>query len=37
VTFLVDKDGRVRYRAVGDLDWSDEKIVGTIAQLMDGG
>ena len=37
VTFLVDREGRVRYRAVGDLDWSDEKIVGVISQLIGGG
>ena len=36
VTYLIGKDGRVRYRAVGDLDWSDEKIVGTISQLLAG-
>ena len=35
VTFLVGKDGRIRYRVVGDLDWSDEKIVAIIRQLMD--
>lgn len=34
VTYVIGKDGRVRYRAVGDLDWSDEKIVGTIGQLI---
>ena len=36
VTYLIGRDGRVRYRAVGDLDWSDEKIVGTITQLLGG-
>lgn len=37
VTFLIDKEGRLRYRAIGDLDWSDEKIVGIISQLIGGG
>ena len=37
VTFLIDRDGRVRYRAIGDFDWADEKIVGIISQLMAGG
>jgi peroxiredoxin len=37
VTFLIDRDGRVRYRVIGDLDWSDEKIVGIISQLIGGG
>ena len=34
VTFLVGKDGRIRYRLVGDLDWSDEKVVAIITQLI---
>ena len=36
VTFVIDKNGRVRYRTVGDLDWSSEQIVGTISQLIGG-
>ena len=33
-TFVVGRDGRVRYRAVGDLDWSSDAVVGTILQLL---
>ena len=36
VTYVIGKDGRVRYRAVGDLDWSADQIVGTISQLIAG-
>src|SRR4051812_16210717 len=36
-TFIVDRDGRIRYRLVGDLDWSSETVVGVISQLMNGG
>jgi thiol-disulfide isomerase/thioredoxin len=37
VTFIIGTDGRVRYRLVGDLDWSSETVVGVISQLMSGG
>ena len=37
VTFIVGKDGRVRYRLIGDLDWSSERVVGVISELMAGG
>ena len=37
VTFIIGKDGRLRYRLVGDIDWSDEQIVGLISQLIGGG
>ena len=33
-TFIVGRDGRLRYRAVGDLDWSGDVVVGTILQLL---
>ena len=36
-TYIVGRDGRVRYRLVGDLDWSSETVVGVIAQLLAGG
>jgi thiol-disulfide isomerase/thioredoxin len=37
VTYIVDRDGRVRYRLVGDLDWSSDTVVGVISQLLAGG
>jgi peroxiredoxin len=37
VTYIIGRDGRVRYRLVGDLDWSSETVVGVIAQLIAGG
>jgi peroxiredoxin len=37
VTFIVGTDGRVRYRLVGDLDWSSDTVLGVITQLMSGG
>jgi len=33
-TFIVARDGRLRYRAVGDLDWNSDTVVGTISQLL---
>lgn len=36
VTFILDKHGRVRYRLVGDLDWADAAVVGTISELLAG-
>ena len=35
-TFIVGRDGRLRYRAVGDLDWASDTVVGTISQLFGG-
>ena len=32
-TFIVDPQGRLRYRVVGDIDWSTDSVVGTISQL----
>lgn len=37
VSFIVGPDGRVRYRVVGDIDWDNETVVGTISQLLTGG
>ena len=37
VTYIVGKDGRVRYRLVGDLDWSSDTVVGVISELLAGG
>lgn len=33
-TFIVGPDGRIRYRLIGDLDWSNDTVVGIISQLM---
>jgi cytochrome c biogenesis protein CcmG/thiol:disulfide interchange protein DsbE len=37
VSFIVGPDGRIRYRAVGDIDWDNETVIGTISQLVSGG
>lgn len=36
VTFLVGPDGRLRYRLIGDMDWSEESAVALISQLIGG-
>jgi thiol-disulfide isomerase/thioredoxin len=36
-SFIVDTEGRLRYRVVGDLDWSADAVVGIISQLLSGG
>lgn len=36
-TFVVGLDGRIRYRLVGDIDWSHGSVVGIITRLLDGG
>ncbi len=36
-THIVGLDGRLRYRLVGDLDWSSDAVVGVITQLIRGG
>jgi peroxiredoxin len=36
-SFIVGPDGRMRYRVVGDIDWSADAVVGTISQLLGGG
>ena len=33
-TYIVGPDGRMRYRAVGDLDWSSDHILETIRKLI---
>lgn len=33
-SFLVDKQGRVRYRAIGDLEWDSEEVVSIIEALI---
>lgn len=35
-TFLVGLDGRIRYRALGDLDWSGSDVLEIIARLLGG-
>ena len=37
VTYIIGRDGRVRYRLVGDLDWSSDTVIGVISQLLAGG
>ena len=35
-TFLVGPDGRIRYRTLGDLDWSGHDVLNAIARLLAG-
>ena len=35
-TYIVAPDGRVRYRAIGELDWNDEKVAGVVSRLIRG-
>jgi peroxiredoxin len=35
-TFVVGPDGRIRYRLLGEADWSTDAIVTTITRLMNG-
>jgi thiol-disulfide isomerase/thioredoxin len=37
VTFIVGPDGRVRYRLLGEMDWSSQTTVTLISALMAGG
>ena len=37
VTFIVGPDGRVRYRLLGETDWSSQSNVTLISALMNGG
>jgi thiol-disulfide isomerase/thioredoxin len=37
VTFIVGADGRVRYRVLGDMDWSSPKAMSVISELLAGG
>jgi thiol-disulfide isomerase/thioredoxin len=34
VSFLVGPDGRIRYAAVGEIDWTQERVRKAIAELM---
>jgi len=33
-SFLLDRDGRVRYRAQGDLEWDSDEIVSLVSTLL---
>lgn len=33
-TFVIDKHGRIAYRAVGGRDWSSDSIIETVSSLM---
>lgn len=33
-SFLLDKEGRVRYRVQGDLEWDSEEVVSIIEKLI---
>ena len=35
-TFLIGPDGRIRYRALGDLDWSSAEVIGIVLRLLGG-
>jgi peroxiredoxin len=35
-TFVVGPDGRIRYRLLGEADWSTDAIIATLTQLMNG-
>ena len=35
-TFLVGLDGRIRYRVLGDLDWTGQDVLDAIARLLGG-
>ena len=37
VTFIVGPDGRLRYRLLGESDWSSQSTVALISALMNGG
>jgi peroxiredoxin len=36
-SFIVDTAGRLRYRVVGDIDWTADTVLGTLSQLLGGG
>ena len=36
-TFIVGPDGRIRYRSMGDMDWSTETVVSAVSRLLTGG
>jgi peroxiredoxin len=33
-SFVIGPDGRIRYAALGELDWSEEKVRGAITALL---
>ena len=33
-SFVIDRDGRIRYAAVGELDWESEAVSARIAALL---
>lgn len=33
-SFIIDRDGRIRYTAVGELDWDGEAVVARISTLL---
>jgi len=33
-TFLVGRDGRIRYTVTGELDWANEQVVSLVAELL---
>ena len=33
-SFLVDPEGRIRYRAVGPIDWDTDEVLATINNMM---
>ena len=33
-SFLVGKDGRVRYRVIGEMDWASDEAVGIVRGLL---
>jgi peroxiredoxin len=35
-SYLIGRDGRVRYSAIGDIDWSDERVVKRVGELLGG-
>ena len=35
-TFLIGPDGRIRYRVLGDLDWSGNDVLDAVARLLGG-
>ena len=35
-SFLIGRDGRIRYSVRGDLDWSSERVVATVRELLRG-
>lgn len=36
-TFIVGPDGRIRYRLMGDTDWSADSVAGVVSRLLNGG